>query len=157
MNLSQHLAKHFRAVHFGGNWTSVNLKDLLSDVTWEEANTKIEDLNTILALTYHVSYYVTGIIEVFHNRPLEIRDKFSYDHPEIKSADDWQHMRDAIYTNAETLAKHIEAIPETQIWSDFVDPKYGNYFANINGIIEHTHYHLGQIALIKKLIRSKKG
>ena len=27
--------------------------------------------------------------------------------------------------------------------------------SNINGIIEHTHYHLGQIALIKKLVREK--
>ena len=76
MNVAQELAKHFRAVHFGGNWTSVNLKDVLSDITWEEANTKIHDLNTILALTYHISYYVTGVLEVFHNRPLEIRDKY---------------------------------------------------------------------------------
>lgn len=155
MSVSQHLAKHFRAVYFGGNWTNVNLKDLLFDVTYEEANTKIHDLNTILALSYHVSYYVTGIIEVFHNRPLEIRDKFSYDHPEITSEDTWYSIRNSIYDDAETLAKHIEAIPDSLIWENFVDPKYGNYFSNINGIIEHTHYHLGQIALLKKLIRSK--
>ncbi|SDR98765.1 hypothetical protein SAMN04515667_1149 [Formosa sp. Hel1_31_208] len=157
MSVSAHLAKHIRAVHFGGNWTSINLKDLLFDVTWQEATTKVQNLNTILALTYHVSYYVTGVLEVFQNRPLEIRDKFSYNHPSISSGADWRHMLDTIYKNAETLAQHIEAIPESQIWEDFVDAKYGNYFSNINGIIEHTHYHLGQIAVIKKLLRTNNS
>ncbi|HAI83731.1 MAG TPA: DUF1572 domain-containing protein, partial [Chitinophagaceae bacterium] len=30
----------------------------------------------------------------------------------------------------------------------------GTYYRNILGLIEHTHYHLGQIALIKKIIRN---
>ena len=34
--------------------------------------------------------------------------------------------------------------------------KYGNYFRNLTGIIEHLHYHLGQIVLIKKLIAEGK-
>lgn len=155
MNLSQQLAKHFRAVHFGGNWTDVNLKDVLADVTWQEANTKVQNLNTILALSFHVSYFVSGVLEVFNHRPLVIRDKYSYDHPAIQSEEEWTAMRHDIFEYAETLATHIEAIPEKQLWDYFVDKKYGNYFENINGIIEHTHYHLGQISLIKKMIRSK--
>ena len=35
---------------------------------------------------------------------------------------------------------------------DFVDEKYGTYSRNINGILEHSYYHLGQIVLIKKLV-----
>ena len=159
MHLAQQLAKHFRAAHFGGNWTGVHLKELLSDVTYEEANTKVESLNTILALAYHVSYYVGGIIEVFNNNPLSIRDKYSYEHPEISTAEMWQAMKDDIFKNAESstnsLTQHIEAIPEDSIWKDFADPKYGSYFRNMSGLIEHTHYHMGQIALIKKLIRNK--
>jgi len=33
--------------------------------------------------------------------------------------------------------------------------KYGNYFRNIVGVIEHIHYHLGQIVLIKKILVSQ--
>ncbi|MGB3606821.1 MAG: DUF1572 domain-containing protein [Psychroserpens sp.] len=155
MNVPQQLATYFRAVHFGGNWTSVNLKTVLSDITWEEANIKLYDLNTILALSFHISYYVTGVLEVFNNRPLLIRDKYSYDHPDVTNAKDWDAMKNSIFINAETLAQHIEAIPEAKIWDHFEDAKYGTYFSNVNGIIEHTHYHLGQITLIKKIIRIK--
>jgi hypothetical protein len=34
--------------------------------------------------------------------------------------------------------------------------KYGNYYRNLHGIIEHTHYHLGQIVLIKKLLKRRR-
>jgi len=36
--------------------------------------------------------------------------------------------------------------------SVFVDEKYGTYLRNIEGVIEHCYYHLGQISLIKKLV-----
>ena len=36
MNLTAQIAKHFNDVHFGGNWTSVNLKETLADVTWQQ-------------------------------------------------------------------------------------------------------------------------
>ena len=34
----------------------------------------------------------------------------------------------------------------------FVDEKYGTYLRNIDGMIEHAYYHLGQVVLIKKLL-----
>ncbi|HBC04915.1 MAG TPA: DUF1572 domain-containing protein, partial [Aequorivita sp.] len=33
----------------------------------------------------------------------------------------------------------------------FADEKYGTYQRNIEGMIEHCYYHLGQISLLKKL------
>jgi hypothetical protein len=38
MNLPAQIAKHFRDVHFGGNWTSVNLRDTLNGITWQQAH-----------------------------------------------------------------------------------------------------------------------
>ena len=58
----------------------------------------------------------------------------------------------ATFNQAETFAALIEIVPEKKLWEDFTDKKYGNYYRNLNGVIEHTHYHLGQIVLIKKMI-----
>nr|WP_321231192.1 DUF1572 domain-containing protein [uncultured Psychroserpens sp.] len=155
MTTAQQLAKHFRGVHFGGNWTNSNVKDQLADVTLEVAKTKVHNLNTILALTFHMGYYVTGVLEVFNDRPLLIKDKFSYNYPDITTETQWRQFIETLLFNAETLAQHIELLTEEQLKQDFTDAKYGNYFSNINGIIEHTHYHLGQIALIKKILTHK--
>ena len=51
MTSSKHLTTQLKPVFFEGNWTNENLKDQLQDVSWEEINKKVKDLNTILALT----------------------------------------------------------------------------------------------------------
>jgi hypothetical protein len=36
----------------------------------------------------------------------------------------------------------------------FVKEEYGTFFRSVDVIVEHTYYHLGQIILLKKKIRS---
>lgn len=156
MSLSQHIAKHFRDVFFGGNWTCVNFKTTLEDVTWQQATARVQSFNTIVALTYHVNYFVAAALKVLQGGPLDAHDKFSFDHPPIQSQADWENLLDKCLADAEQFAAWVEQLPEDKLWEDFVDKKYGNYYRNIHGIIEHAHYHLGQIVIIKKLIREKE-
>jgi len=142
-------------VFFGGNWTTVNLKDTLADVTWEQATTKVYSFNTIATLAYHMTYYVTAVLKVLEGRPLDASDKLSFAHPPVTSQEDWLQMQDKMWTEAEQFTAMIEQFPEDKLFNDFTDPKYGNYYRNFNGIIEHTHYHLGQIVLIKKIIATQ--
>jgi len=151
--LSAHLSKHLREVYFGGNWTSVNLRDSLSNVTCQQAITKFHSLNTILALVYHINYYITAVTKVLQGEPLNASDKFSFDHPPIQSEEEWKNLLDNTWEGAEKFAILIEQLPDSKLWENFEDGKYGNYYRNIQGIIEHTHYHLGQIVLIKKLLQ----
>ena len=153
MTPSAHIAKHLKDVYFGGNWTVSSLKEHLSDVTWQEAVTRVHGLNTIARLTYHIGYYVTILMRVLQGGPLEGSDKFSFDHPPIQSAEDWQNLLDKTWAEAETLAALIEQVPEDKLWGDFIDAKYGTYYRNVQGVVEHTHYHLGQIVVIKKMVR----
>ena len=155
MKLTEQIAKHFREIHFGGNWTSVNLEESLADVNWQQATTKIYSFNTIAALVYHTNYYVSAVLEVLQGEPLNAKDKYSFDHPPIQSQEDWEKLLNKTWDNAEKFATLIEQLPESKLGETFTDEKYGNYYRNIHGIIEHTHYHLGQIVLIKKLLTQK--
>lgn len=152
MNLTAQIAKHFREVHFGGNWTCSNLKDNLATLSWQQATTKIQSLNTIAALVYHVNYYVSAVLKVLKGETLNARDEYSFNHPPIHSQEDWETLRDKALTDAEHFAALIEQLPESKLWENFEEEKYGIYYRNLHGIIEHTHYHLGQIALIKKML-----
>ena len=51
----------------------------------------------------------------------------------------------------------IAQLPDSRLEAIFVEEKYGTWFRNIHGLIEHTHYHLGQIAIIKKMYRTGLG
>jgi hypothetical protein len=152
MPLSAQIAKHFREVHFGGNWTFSNLKDNLAGITWQQATTKVYSLNTIATLVFHMNYYVSTLIKVLHGEPLDAHDKYSFDHPPIHSQEDWEKLVNKSLMEAETLTVLIENIPESKLWENFVEEKYGIYYRNLHGLIEHTHYHLGQVAVIKKIL-----
>jgi uncharacterized damage-inducible protein DinB len=152
MHLTAQIAKHFREVYFGGNWTSSNLKDALADVNWQQATAKIDSLNTIAALVYHINYYVSAVLKVLQGEPLTASDKFSFDLPPIQTDEGWKHLLDKLWTDAESFSGLIEQMPDSKLDETFVDEKYGTYYRNLHGIIEHTHYHLGQIVLIKKLL-----
>ena len=157
MSLTKQLAKHFREIHFGGNWTCAHLKDQLAGVDWQQSITPVRSFNTIATLVYHTSYYVSALLSVFHGNGLHTKDEYSFKHPPIESQQDWEQMLDKVWNNAEEAASLIEQLPEERLWENFTDEKYGNYYRNIHGIIEHMHYHLGQIALIKKIIQEENN
>lgn len=153
--ISQQISKHFRDLYFGGNWTDSNIKDQLKDLNWKDATTQLYNLNTIVTLTYHIHYFVRVVLKVLQNGVLDGNDKLSFDHPPINSHEDWDQFLNEIWTEADTFFQLVEQIPDQQLWDIFYQEKYGNYYRNFHGIIEHSHYHLGQIALIKKILATK--
>jgi len=154
MKLTNQIAQDLRKTYHGGNWTGVSLKDQIADVTWEEALKEVNGFNTIAILVYHINYYIKTNIKVLKGGPLEGKDIYSFTHPPIESANEWKAFMVGIWAEVEEIALLIEAMPEEKLWEDFTDPKYGNYYRNLNGIVEHCHYHIGQITLIKKIIRA---
>jgi uncharacterized damage-inducible protein DinB len=152
MNSAQQLSKHLREVFFGGNWTSVNLKDTLENTDWQLATKKVDSLNTIAALVFHIGYYIDAVLKVLEGEALTAKDKYSFDLPSIQSQADWENLLNKTLSDAERFAALAEQLPEAKLQEIFVDEKYGNYYHNLLGIIEHTHYHLGQIVLIKKIL-----
>lgn len=54
--------------------------------------------------------------------------------------------------NSPAFADEVAQMPDEKLDQIFVNKKYGTYLRNIEGVIEHSYYHFGQIVLIRKLI-----
>lgn len=152
MVISQTLSNHVKGIFFGGNWTTVNFKDVLTnvsiDIIYEKPWPFYE--NTILALTCHVHYYTKIQKQVFQGGPLTGNDAESFLYPYWEKESDWQHFLDHMWGEVETFTRVIEEKPEI-FWDEkFGNGNYGTNYQNVVGLIEHAHYHLGQIVLLKK-------
>ena len=153
MESALQLANRFREVILNGKWiANTNCNSQLSNVSFEQSIKKIGSLNTIYALTFHINYYVAGILNVFEGGELEIKDKYSFNFTKPKSSKDWDNLREELYLNGEKFTKHVEQMSDDKLTDVFVKEEYGTYHRNINAIIEHSYYQLGQISLIKKLL-----
>jgi hypothetical protein len=151
-SLSSQIAYHARCFFFGGNWTDVNLKKVVSDVDWKMATAKVRSFNTIAQLVYHIHYFVAVVNKVLEGGPLVGNDKVSFNHPPISSQKDWEQLLQKTWEDAALFSDLIEKLPENTLWKYIGDEKYGSYYRNLHGIIEHSHYHLGQIVIIKKML-----
>lgn len=153
MNRNTNLANRLNEVLLCGRWiANTNYQLQLEDVTWTQAVRKIGTLNTVAALTFHVNYYLAGLLNVFKGGELTISDKYSFDMPAIQSEDDWKSLVNDFLNNSEAFVRQVENLPDSKLDEPFVDEKYGTYLRNIEAVIEHSYYHLGQISLIKKMI-----
>lgn len=153
MEKSMQLANRLREVILNGTWiANTNYKDQLEKIDWQIANKKTGTLNSISAIAQHVHYYLAGVLNVLVKGKLEIKDEYSFDFPEIQSVTDWEKFLTKFWVDTELLAVQIEMMSEQQLEEIFVDEKYDTYLRNIDGMIEHSYYHLGQIVLLNKLL-----
>jgi uncharacterized damage-inducible protein DinB len=152
-NRNTTLASRLREVLLDGHWiANTNYKKQLESINWKQAIKKVDNLNTIAALTFHINYYMEGLLNVLNGGKLEISDKYSFDLPEIKTGHDWNQLLNRFLTNAEHFAGKVEQMDDAIFDQPFVDEKYGSYLRNIEGVIEHSYYHLGQVSLLRKMI-----
>ena len=157
MKRNETLAYRLREVLLDGYWiANTNYKKQIQSITWEEATQKIGTLNTIAALTFHINYYLAGLLNAFEKGKLEISDKYSFDFPPIQSASDWNQMVTEFLTNAEKFVATVAQMNDAHFDEPFIDEKYGTLLRNIEGVIEHSYYHLGQVSLINKMIQESK-
>lgn len=146
-------ARLLNAVYFGGNWTSVDVFSMMKDLQISELNFHYNGHHSLLELFYHQYYFVTAIRMVLKGEALTTKDKNSFDAPVISSENDWINFQEMIRTTVHETVTLIENCDDRNLLEPFSDPNYGSVFSNIHGIIEHVHYHLGQISILKKLIR----
>jgi len=157
MNTSKYLSKRLREVLTDGEWvTGTNFQQQILSTDWEDAIESVDGLNSIAKLTFHIQYYIKGVSIVLEGGALEISDKYSFDAPPVESEEAWNDLTNRFCKDSEKFISLVEQLSEGKLSENFVDEKYGNYQRNIDVMIEHTYYHLGQILILKKLIRERK-
>ena len=146
------LARRLREVLVDGEWiANTNFADQVLRTSWKQATYQVGSLNTISALTFHINYYLGGVLDVLNGGDLTISDRFSFQMHPISSESDWDHLRQQFLLSAKALESKLLRFPDIMLDQVFVKPEYGTYQRNIEGVIEHSYYHLGQVVLIRKL------
>ena len=154
MNITTLIAQHLIQVHEGGNWTEIDIASTVKDVTLKEALTVTNATpNTIAALLHHISFW---------NREVTYRAKGirkpedaanGFNHPALHTEEDWLQLKKDNIQSAHELATAIRQFDEAKLFQP-MEVHTSTAYKNFQGAVEHAHYHLGQIVILKKLVRS---
>ncbi len=156
MKITELIAQHIIEVHEGGNWTDANIKDTLADISHKEACTVTKaSYNTIAALVHHLSFYNDIVMQRLSGKNPVISEVNGFDVPAITDEAEWTQLKQRNLESFHKLADAVKAFPEEKIYQ-LTPTGHATHYKTLHGISEHAHYHLGQIVLLKKLVRQTK-
>ena len=150
-NEIQRIAEQLSDLQHGDCFIGMNLDDVLSDLTPEQALKKLGDKsNNIWELVNHIIYWRKRII----NRLTGIKEYPNYPDlsvPEKCDQQAWDLTLASLRESYEDFRNTIEAFPEDKLDLPSPRPEF-TYYELMHGIIQHDGYHMGQITLLKKYL-----
>lgn len=154
MDINQQIANHLKEAFEGNNWSDVNVKDSLTGITLGEATTVTKaSPNTIADLLYHITFYNKAICERLRGNEPVINEANGFDTPRLTSEEDWIQLKNNAFNTVQQLVDRIRNFPDNKL-SEENPPGKGTFYKKLHGVIEHNYYHLGQIVILKNLVRS---
>lgn len=152
MTQAQNLAQRCREVFLDGFWiANTNYCHQLSTIPYERICQRVNGCNSIAGITLHIHYYIAGLLRCFDTGVLDISDKYSFSAAVPKTEEAWLIMRDEFFRDSESFVTIIASLSDEQLQATFFRQEYGTYQRNIEAMIEHAYYHLGQITLLAKM------
>lgn len=96
--------------------------------------TQVVNANSIAKLTFHINYYLKGLLEAFKTGALTISDRISFQMPPIESEEEWEWVKNEFMKNAIDFIQYVRELKDKQLDLPFIDNKYGDMNRNIEGV-----------------------
>lgn len=144
-----HRIAHQLARLYGGpSWLGPSLKELLRDVDDAAARRRVlSDVHTIWELVLHMTAWLRIARERLsarNNRDADILENW----PPI--AGSWHEALSLLEQEVSDLEQAIRAFPPQRLGENAPATEPQTFYELLHGVIQHSAYHGGQIALLKK-------
>ncbi len=154
MKINEEIARQLLEMYDGNNWSEVCLKSTLSDVSFSEATTLTRaSKNNIAALTHHITYYIRVVEHRLLGNNFDPKHNESFRLKSLEGDVDWKEQQEHLHQAIHDLADAVRNIDDSRM-GEPLKPTGSSVYKSLHGVIEHCYYHLGQIIMLKKLLRS---
>ncbi len=149
MKTATELAERINDMYQGENWSGLNLKDLLADISFSEATTLTKVSNySIASVVAHIIYYLKSVTNNMESDDVDIREEKGFQIKNMEGDVDWQELLRTLGLAVANLVNKINDMDANEnIETVQID-------RNLHAAIEHCYYHLGQLLFLKRMLRS---
>lgn len=153
MTETKFIADQLHKAFEGDAWHGPSVRDVLDGVSAEQAVAKpIAGSHSIWELALHIAAWVEHSRHAVDGKPLPLELDTPEDWPRVSGTDPaaWKQTLNQVFESGKALVKAIEKFPLERL-TDTVPGRSYDFHQLFHGIVDHTIYHAGQIALLKKL------
>lgn len=148
------ISDQLRRAFTGDPWHGSPIRDLLAGITAEQARARpSRPVHSIWEILLHVDVYLRIGFEATQGVPMPklYGTEGDWSSLKVESASAWFDAQDRLFNNAEKLAQAIERFDDAKL-QDIVPGRQYDFYYLFHGIVQHSLYHGGQIAMLKKAL-----
>ncbi len=152
MNETQRIADAYRAVTVKGAWYGPALAELIAKTSLEEATTPpTPGAHSILELLQHLLLWNERIRNTSDSTPLQ---KWEPEKEWAEPAIPWNELEARWNKSRDLLEERIRNFPVADLGKQVPGRNYP-YETLLPGIVQHTIYHCGQIAMVLSMLSGR--
>lgn len=138
-------------------WFGNSLVDSLRDVNPKMAEMRINpNAHSIAEIVYHMTTWRIFVVRKMQgDAEFDIKTK-DKDWKKLPIVDDfeWEAIQMELSLSQEELVTELQKITDDTFLENYVPGREYSFYNLIHGVIHHDVYHMGQINLIKKILKS---
>jgi uncharacterized damage-inducible protein DinB len=157
MSEIENLKDAMKRIQEGDAWHGPALRDTLMDVSTQEASARpIPGSHTIWELVLHIAAWQEAFLRRLQGYKTE--EPVEGDFPPVSANDDegWKKAVERLETSHRKLLEYYSVLQNSSLEEKVVGKNFSVAYM-LHGIIRHHVYHAGQIGLLKRLLRVKRG
>jgi len=128
-------------------WHGPAVKEVLENITQEQANKRLPDSHSIIELVAHMTAWRIFVVKKLQgDSEYKVTEELNF-----PAAVDWSKTMEELDKSQANLLDAVTAFDDAKLHELVPHSSYNySYYTLLHGIIHHDLYHTGQIALIKK-------
>ena len=156
MRETERIADQLKRAHEGGAWHGPAIDELLAGVTAEQAASRpFEGGHSIWELVSHIEAWERAILRRLGGDPAQIYNT-EEDWPLAAGGTEetWASARWKLTETYVALREAMLKLDDAQLDKPIL-PNMSTRYVSLHGAVQHTLYHAGQIALVRKALGLK--
>ena len=145
------IAQQVRAAFAGDAWHGPPIRDAVAGISAAQASARpLTPGHSIWELVIHIELWTNIAEQAIHGTPMPRLYGTEKDWPEAAGAEsEWQAAVARMLETAERFASSIEQFGDDRL-PDAVPGRNYNFYHLFHGVVQHSLYHCGQIAMLKR-------
>jgi uncharacterized damage-inducible protein DinB len=134
----------------GEAWHGPAVREILEGITAPQAAARLfKGTHTLWELVLHIAAWERACRRRLGGERAELAEAENW--PEVTSTNEqaWEQAKEALKQAHEELGQAVSQLDETRLDQPIIEGM-GSVYVTLHGVIQHTLYHAGQIAILKK-------
>ena len=154
----ERIRDQFRRAFDGEAWHGPSVLQLLNGIDAQQAAAHpIPDAHSIWELTLHIAAWESACKRRLEGDPAQLTDAEDWQPVDDTSDGAWESAKKYLLDTHRELLEAIARLDESRLDEPIIkDPNtpFSSVYVTLHGGVQHTLYHAGQIAMLKKALEN---